>query len=372
MVPFAGYEMPVQYPPASSPSTCRRASRPACSTSRTWARRSCVGPDHATTAAALEALSPGDIVGLKPGQQRYTLLLNDDRRHHRRPDGTRPPAGRRRRAVLVVNAARKDEDFAHIAAPLPASVELEPRSRPRAARAAGPEAAEVSARLCPEARALAFMTPRASDVAASTARLALRLHRRGRLRDLGRRGRRATALRDALLADERVKPIGLGARDSLRLEAGLCLYGHDLDETTTPDRGRPRLVDPEAPPRARAASPAPTRILDELGQRPDAQARRPPPEGAPRRARAPRSCRRRRARSASSPRAASGRASTARSPWATSTPRTPRRHARQLVVRGKALPRAVAPLPFVPHRYDRRADQRETHGDRCRFTKDHE
>ena len=225
--------------------------------------------------------------------------------------------------MLVVNAARKEVDFAHIAARLPAGVRLAAGARARAARAAGAGGRGACWRgTVPRRRQLGFMTaPPATRRRRRLPRLALRLHRRGRLRDLGRgRRTRSSCRASCCWPSTGVKPIGLGARDSLRLEAGLCLYGHDIDETTSPDRGRPRLVDPEAPARARAASPAPSASRASWPNGPSAPARRHQarrPGAGPRGHRDP--GRRRASASASSPRAASARASAARSPWATST-----------------------------------------------------
>jgi aminomethyltransferase len=144
------------------------------------------------------------------------------------------PADHGDRVFLVVNAACKDRDFAHIGAKLAGKARVE-RLEDRALLALqGPQAAAVMARLAPEAAAMEFMTARPLAVAG----FACMVSRSGYTGEDGYEisvaAADATALARKLLAEPEVKPIGLGARDSLRLEAGLCLYGHDIDTTTSP------------------------------------------------------------------------------------------------------------------------------------------
>ena len=237
VVPFAGYDMPVQYPAGIL-------------AEHTWTREHAglfdvshmgqaflVGPDHATTAAALEALIPAAIVELAPGRQRYSQLTDADggilddlmvSRPTDAPDGT---------LFLVVNAACKDADYAHIAAALPANVSLRPLDDRALLALQGPEAEAVMVALGAPVAAMKFMDTAPVTVAG----LDVHISRSGYTGEDGFEISVAAAgaprLWDALLADPRVKPIGLGARDSLRLEGGLCLYGHDIDTTTSPVEG---------------------------------------------------------------------------------------------------------------------------------------
>jgi aminomethyltransferase len=237
MVPFAGYDMPVQYPTGIL-------------TEHNWTREHAglfdvshmgqaflIADDrrHETVAAALETLIPADIVSLKPGQQRYSQLLDenggilDDLMVSRSADEA--DAGT---LMLVVNASMKDPDYAHIQAHLPKGVTLK-RADDRALIALqGHSAVDVMAKLAPEAADMTFMAARAMNVAG----LACHVSRSGYTGEDGYEisvaADKAVQLWRAILADPEVKPIGLGARDSLRLEAGLCLYGHDIDTTTSP------------------------------------------------------------------------------------------------------------------------------------------
>lgn len=235
MVPFAGYDMPVQYPDGVlSEHLHTRAAAGLFDVSH-MGQAYLVGSDHASVCAAIEALVPGDILGLEPTAIRYTLLLNDkggirdDLMVTRtKKDGT---------LFLVVNAACKDADFAHIAGHLPAGIELH-RIEDRALIALqGPKAAVVFARFAPDAAAQDFMT----GVEMTVAGIPCLVSRSGYTGEDGYEisvpEAEAVTLTKKLLAEPEVKPIGLGARDSLRLEAGLCLYGHDIDETTTPVEG---------------------------------------------------------------------------------------------------------------------------------------
>lgn len=232
MVPFAGYLMPVQYEGILAEHAHCRAAAGLFDVSH-MGQATLRGPDHATVARALEALVPADILGLEPGRQRYSQLLNerggilDDLMVHRAPgaDGT---------LGLVVNAACKVADYAHIAARLPQDVLLEIHEERALVALQGPAAVDVLVSLGADVGGWDFM-----DVGpASVAGIPVFLSRSGYTGEDGFEisvhADTVAALWEILLRDSRVRPIGLGARDSLRLEGGLCLYGHDIDETTTP------------------------------------------------------------------------------------------------------------------------------------------
>lgn len=232
MVPFAGYAMPVQYPAGIlTEHKHTRAEAGLFDVShmgQAWLEAPGV-------AALFESLVPGDIQGLAPGQIRYSLLMADDGGILDDLMVTRPVDDTDgSRLFLVVNAACKDQDFAHIAAKLAGRARLT-RLDDRALLALqGPKAAAVMARLGPAASRLVFMT--ASPV--TIADIDCLVSRSGYTGEDGFEisvpADRAEALARTLLAQPEVAPIGLGARDSLRLEAGLCLYGHDIDTTTDP------------------------------------------------------------------------------------------------------------------------------------------
>lgn len=241
MVSFGGYSLPVQYPTGIM-------------AEHKWTRDqaglfdvSHMGPafltlsqssgdaqaDHSAVAALIEPLICGDIANLKPGQIRYTLLLNDgggaldDLMVARSPH--HPGA-----LYIVVNAATKEGDFARIAAAAGDRAKLQRVDDNVLLALQGPEAVGVLSALVPGVVELGFMTyaPFQWDDEQ------LIISRSGYTGEDGFEilcsPQNAPRLWDAVLADPRVKPIGLGARDSLRLEAGLPLYGHDLDETTSP------------------------------------------------------------------------------------------------------------------------------------------
>ena len=232
MVHFAGYAMPVQYPAGIlTEHKHTRAEAGLFDVShmgQAWLEAPGV-------AALFESLVPGDIQGLAPGQIRYSLLMADDGGILDDLMVTRPVDDTDgSRLFLVVNAACKDQDFAHIAAKLAGRARLT-RLDDRALLALqGPKAAAVMARLGPAANRLVFLT--ASPV--TIAGIDCLVSRSGYTGEDGFEisvpADRAEALARTLLAQPEVAPIGLGARDSLRLEAGLCLYGHDIDTTTDP------------------------------------------------------------------------------------------------------------------------------------------
>lgn len=231
MVEFGGYDMPVQFPAGVLKEHLH--TRAACGLFDVshMGQGALMGDG---VAAAFEALCPGAIQELKPGQTRYTLLLNDAGGIRDDLMVTRPLGDDDFRTLyLVVNAGTKDADFAHIGAHLP-DYELS-RFEDRALLALqGPLASAVFARFCPEAASLKFMTAARLKVMG----LDCYVWRSGYTGEDGYEisvpGDAAEDVARRLLAEPEVMPIGLGARDSLRLEAGLCLYGHDLDETTTP------------------------------------------------------------------------------------------------------------------------------------------
>jgi aminomethyltransferase len=238
MVSFAGYSMPVQYDPSGDFATRCRGGVLA-EHLHTRAHAGLFDVSHmgqailtgTNVATALETLLPGDIAGLRPGRQRYSLLTNeaggiiDDLMVARLNDD---------RLFLVVNASRKETDFAHIAANLPEHITLTQQEDRALLALQGPEAAAVMTRLSPEAAALPFM----GIAAVSVGGIECLVSRSGYTGEDGFEisvpAPQTEALAEALMRHGEVVPIGLGARDSLRLEAGLCLYGNDIDELTSP------------------------------------------------------------------------------------------------------------------------------------------
>ena len=232
MVPFAGWEMPVQYTMGVMGEhlhTRTHAGLFDVSHMGQVILRPTSG-EIADAARALEALVPVDILGLREGRQRYALFtaetggILDDLMVAHRGD----------HLFLVVNAARKADDLAHLRARLPEDMVIEPVEDRLLLALQGPGAENALVPLAPVVREMRFM-----DVAILPSNFGeLWISRSGYTGEDGfeisvpeAEGR---AFAEALLAQEGVAPIGLGARDSLRLEAGLCLYGADLDETTSP------------------------------------------------------------------------------------------------------------------------------------------
>ncbi|MCP5083090.1 MAG: glycine cleavage system aminomethyltransferase GcvT [Alphaproteobacteria bacterium] len=235
MVPFTGYDMPVQYPAGIMAEHNHTRSAAGLFDVSHMGQCYLHGPDHATTAAALETLTPGDFLGLEPGQQSYTQFTNEtggilDDLMVTRPAGE----GSDGSLFLVVNAACKEADFARLEAGMPSNVSVEILHDKALLALQGPAAHDVMSRLGPEAAAMSFMQTKSCTIAG----LACHASRSGYTGEDGFEisvsNDDAGTLMDTLLEQPEVEPIGLGARDSLRLEAGLCLYGHDIDETTSP------------------------------------------------------------------------------------------------------------------------------------------
>ena len=232
MVPFAGYAMPVQFQGIIAEHNWTRANSGLFDVSH-MGQRTLVGRDHETVARALEAMTPGSFAELAPGRMRYSVLLSDTGGIVDDLMVTRPADGDGR-LLLVVNAARKEVDDSFIRERLPDGVELVALEDRALLALQGPAAASVMARLCPPAEGLVFMTAMEAEVAGVPAHVSRSGYTGEDGFEISVAAEHAEPLAEALLAEPEVKPVGLGARDSLRLEAGLPLYGHDLDETTSP------------------------------------------------------------------------------------------------------------------------------------------
>ncbi len=356
MVPFAGYDMPVQYPLGVLGE-------------HNWVRENAglfdvshmgqafiVAPDgdHKTAARFLETLVPADILNLPLGKQRYTQFLNADGGILDDLMVTRSTSTKDDGALgLVVNAACKEADYAHIEAHLPEGFRLVRRDDRALIAIQGPKSAQVLAHHCPEAPALGFME-------------ACPAHFDGRPFSISRSGYTgedgyeisivgtyAQTVWNSLLAHDEAKPIGLGARDSLRLETGLCLYGHDIDTTTSPieaalnwsiqKRRREEGGFPGAARIQRELKDGPARLR--VGIKPEG--RQPAREGTEifadgRRIGA--------VTSGGFGPTVNGPVSMGYVERAFAAPGT----ALTLLVRGKELPGIVTPLPFVPNRFFRK------------------
>jgi aminomethyltransferase len=350
IVPFAGYEMPVHYPAGIIKEHLHTREKAGLFDVSHMGQAFLRGADPARS---MEKLAPSDFAGLKAGMQRYGLLLNDN-------GGVKDDFMLTRLAdepalFLVVNASMKESDFAYIGERLEGEVTLTPRPDRALLALQGPRAGAVLDKLSPGIDFLSFMRVARAKVAGVEAIV-------GRTGYTGEDGfeisvaaEDAETVARALLADPDVWPIGLGARDSLRLEAGLCLYGHDIDETTDPAEadlvwaiGKRRKTELGFP----AAAKIMDRVLNgtakkRVGIRPDGRAPARdgteiadktgriigkitsggfgPSLGAP---------------------IAMGYVETAFAADGTGI---------DLLVRGKALPARIAPMPFVPHRYKRGA-----------------
>jgi len=238
MVPFAGYEMPVQYPTGIMTEHLQTRDSAGLFDVSHMGQAKLVGPDHETTARALEALCPSNMVELKPGKQRYTVLLNADGGIVDDLMVTRPrDESLDGHLLLVVNASRKHVDYPLLEAGLPDGVRLEILDDRALIAVQGPKAVETVAAHAPAAADLEFMSGDFMEFDGISCHVSRAGYTGEDGVEMSVPAGAAEAIARALLADDRVEPIGLGARDSLRLEAGLCLYGHDLDETTSPVEG---------------------------------------------------------------------------------------------------------------------------------------
>ncbi len=238
MVPFAGYDMPIQY------SGTIVSHGGGIVAEHEWTRNSAslfdvshmgqLTLEGAHAAQALEALLPGDISSLAEGRMRYSLLLDDNGGILDDLIVTNVGGKTHGHLALVVNGAVKWDDIAHLREHLPDDITLTHHDDLALLALQGPKAGAVLEQLVPGTGKLVFMTAGAFVWNG----VALWVSRAGYTGEDGfeisLRADRAEQLADALVADNRVEPAGLGARDSLRLEAGLPLYGHDLSDTTDP------------------------------------------------------------------------------------------------------------------------------------------
>ncbi len=346
MVPFAGFEMPVQYPTGILAEHHHTRSAAGLFDVSHMGQLKLEGTE---AAAALETLVPGALRDLSIGRVRYTLFTDAD--GGILDDLMVTNAGDH--LYLVVNAARRAHDAAHLAAHLPAAVRLVPLDDRALLALQGPAAVAVLGRLAPEAAELRFMAAGPATIDG----IAVWVSRSGYTGEDGFElsvpADAAVAVAERLLAAPEVAPIGLGARDTLRLEAGLCLYGHDIDTTTTPiEAGLAWTIGKRR--RAAADFPGASVILDQLANGPPRRrvglrldGRAPAREGAAIED------------DAGTPLGtvtSGGVGPSAGAPIAMGTvaaaAATPGRAVRA-VVRGRRLPATVVDLPFVQHRYHR-------------------
>ncbi|OOV87587.1 glycine cleavage system aminomethyltransferase GcvT [Oceanospirillum linum] len=227
MVPFAGFEMPVQYPLGVKKEHIHTREKAGLFDVSHMGQVKLFG---ANAAKALEDLVPVDIIDLPVGKQRYALFTNeqggvmDDLMVTNYGDYI----------YVVVNAACKEQDIAHLRANLSADVELEVMDDAALVALQGPEAAAVMARFAPETTDMVFMDARAVKVDGVECLVSRSGYTGEDGFEISIPSADAERICRLLLNEPEVEAIGLGARDSLRLEAGLCLYGHDIDTTTTP------------------------------------------------------------------------------------------------------------------------------------------
>ena len=239
MAEFAGYDMPIQYPTGVM-------------TEHNWTRDNAgifdvshmgqcfISADDGTfetAAKALETLVPADVQSLEPGQQRYSQFLNEEGGILDDLMIARLGLEKAQHMLyLVVNAGCKDADYAHMEANLPDGVNLRIMDGALSLIALqGPKAADVLTEFHPGVKDLVFMTGISLDLGGGVWARVTRAGYTGEDGfEISVKHEWAEALTDKLLAHEDVEMIGLGARDSLRLEAGLCLYGHDIDTSVSP------------------------------------------------------------------------------------------------------------------------------------------
>ena len=348
MAPFAGYELPLHYKAgvvAEHLHTREKASLFDVS----HMGQAILGGRG--SAALIESLVPADIGDLPPERTRYSQLLAEDGGVLDDLMITRLP-GRDERLLLVVNAAAKVQDFAYLRQELP-QLGLSVLVGRALLALQGPSAAAALATILPDIADTPFMGWRAAEFRGAGVFVSRSGYTGEDGFEISVPDHLAQSFAEALLEHPDVAPAGLGARDSLRLEAGLCLYGHDLDATTDPVEaglawsiGRRR--------REQGGFPGYQRIRAALTDGPARKRVGLLPEGRRLCAKARRWRRRTDASSVASPRAAFRRRSRDPSPWAMSKPPSrPPASGWKVAFRDKPVRVEVASMPFVPHRYFR-------------------
>jgi aminomethyltransferase len=343
MVPFAGYEMPVQYPAGVLKEHLHTREKAGLFDVSHMGQAFLAG-----NTAALERVTSADVAGLKEGMQRYGLLLTDA--------GTIKDDFMFSRLMgeadmyVVVNADTKEGDFAYIGEKLKDAAKLTLRPDRALLALQGPLAATVLERHSPGISDLTFMKVVRTTVAGAPAIISRTGYTGEDGFEISIEGADAERVARALLGESEVLPIGLGARDSLRLEAGLCLYGHDIDETRNPAEanllwsiGKRRKEAKDFPGGEKTMNGAPAIKL--VGIRPEGRA--PAREGTEIADKSGRIIGKVTSGgfgpSLNAP-IAMGYVESAFA--AAGTPV-------DLMVRGKAMPAVISPMPFVPHRYRR-------------------
>jgi aminomethyltransferase len=229
MVPFAGYDMPVQYPAGVMKEHLHTREQAGLFDVSHMGQIRLTGAD---AAKALETLVPVDIIDLPAGMQRYAMFTNETGGIL---DDLMVANLGNDQLMLVVNAACKNEDLAHLRKHLADHCTIEPLFEARALLALqGPAAVNVLARLAPPVASMTFMQFASVQLLGIDCYVSRSGYTGEDGYEISVPADQAETLARALLAEPEVAPIGLGARDSLRLEAGLCLYGHDMNTETTP------------------------------------------------------------------------------------------------------------------------------------------
>ncbi len=354
MGPFAGYDMPIQYPAGVLAEHLHTRKAAGLFDVSHMGQALLEGAEHGAVATFLERLCPADFQSLAPGRQRYTQLLNDSGGIVDDLMVTRPP-GADGALRLVVNASRKAVDFALMRERLPPSVRLTELLEAALIALQGPLAAPTLVRLAPGEGldTLPFMSAKAAQLAGFETFVSRSGYTGEDGYEIALASSEAERFARLLLSQPDVAPIGLGARDSLRLEAGLCLYGHELDETIDPIEATLQWSIQKRR-RVEGGFPGAKRIQDALisgparlrvGLRPDGRA--PAREGA---------------EIVSADGAPIGVVTSGGFGPSVSAPiamgYVPRAHAAigtplNLMVRGKPLSARVVALPFHPHAYYR-------------------
>lgn len=345
MAPFAGYAMPINYPSGIIKEHLHTRGKAGLFDTAHMGQAFLHAADPAR---ALERLTPSDLAGLGEGRQRYCLLLNRD--GGIKDDFMAVRLAGENALYLVVNAATKQADFAYIAETLAGIATLEPRPDRALMALQGPAAEAVLSRHAPKAAAMRFMDAARMEVAGMPAIVSRSGYTGEDGYEISLEADQAARLAEILLAEPEVAPIGLGARDSLRLEAGLCLYGHDIDESRDAleagliwSIGKRRREDKDFPGAERVLHEPPRR--KRVGLRLDG--RLPAREGAEIVDTAGRIVGR--VTSGGFAPSLDGGIAMGYVEFALAVEGA----ALHVLVRGKALPARIVAMPFIPHRYKR-------------------